>query len=135
MLLQQFYLGCLAHASYLIADESSRLAAVIDPQRDIGRYLAFAAVHDLQIRYAILTHFHADFLAGHLELRDRTGAEICLGRAASAEYASCPWATAIGSRLAAPWRSRRWKHPGTRRNRFPCSSTTSPGAAVPLMPC
>ena len=86
MLLKQFYLNCLAHASYLIGDEQSRTAAVVDPQRDIDAYVAFAAEHDLRIAHVFLTHFHADFLAGHLELRDRTGARIYLGSAAKAEY-------------------------------------------------
>ncbi len=87
MILEQFYLGCLAHASYLIGDERSRLAAVVDPQRDVEQYITFAAEHGLRIAYVVLTHLHADFLAGHLELHDRTGATICLGAEASAEYA------------------------------------------------
>ena len=87
MILQQFYLNCLAHASYLIGDESSGIAAVVDPQRDVDGYLAFAADHGLRIAHVFLTHFHADFLAGHLELRDRAGATIYLGAAARAEYA------------------------------------------------
>ncbi len=87
MILKQYYLGCLAHASYLVADEESRSAAVVDPQRDIDQYLADAGRLGLEIRHVVLTHFHADFLAGHLELRDRTGAAIYLGRQAKAEYA------------------------------------------------
>ena len=90
MILNQFYLNCLAHASYLIGDEASGTAAVIDPQRDIDGYLAFAAEHGLTIRHVFLTHFHADFIAGHLELRDRTGSTIYLGAAAKAEYAFHP---------------------------------------------
>jgi glyoxylase-like metal-dependent hydrolase (beta-lactamase superfamily II)/rhodanese-related sulfurtransferase len=86
MILHQFYLNCLAHASYLIGDETTGMAAVVDPQRDIDQYLEFAARHALQIRYVLLTHFHADFLAGHLELRDRAGATICLASGAQAEY-------------------------------------------------
>ncbi len=85
MILQQFYLNCLAHASYLIGDKSSGIAAVVDPQRDVDGYLAFAADHGLRIAHVFLTHFHADFLAGHLELRDRAGATIYLGAAARAE--------------------------------------------------
>jgi glyoxylase-like metal-dependent hydrolase (beta-lactamase superfamily II) len=73
MILKQFYLNCLAHASYLIGDEGTHTAAVVDPQRDIEQYLAFAAAHGLRIAHVVLTHFHADFIAGHLELRDRTG--------------------------------------------------------------
>lgn len=86
MLLKQYYLGCLAHASYLIADEATRVAAVVDPQRDIDQYLEDAERQGLQIRYVMLTHFHADFLAGHLELRDRVGAQIVLGARAQADY-------------------------------------------------
>lgn len=90
MILRQFYLNCLAHASYLIGDEQTRTAAVVDPQRDIDHYLAFAAEHGLRIAHVFLTHFHADFVAGHLELRDRTGATIYLGAAAKAQYAFTP---------------------------------------------
>lgn len=90
MILQQFYLNCLAHASYLIADEGTRIAAVVDPQRDIDQYLQFAADRRLRIAHVFLTHFHADFIAGHLELRDATGATIYLGRPARAEYAFTP---------------------------------------------
>jgi hydroxyacylglutathione hydrolase len=86
MILQQFYLTCLAHASYLIGDQKTGVAAVVDPQRDIDHYLAFAAEHGLHIAHVFLTHLHADFIAGHLELRDRTGATIYLGRAAKPEY-------------------------------------------------
>ena len=82
MILHQFYLNCLAHASYLIGDEQTQTAAVVDPQRDIDQYLAFADEHELRIAHVFLTHFHADFVAGHLELRDRTGATIYLGAAA-----------------------------------------------------
>jgi len=91
MILQQYYLGCLAHASYLIADEAAGTAVVVDPQRDIAQYLHDAEQHNVQIRYVFLTHFHADFLAGHLELRDHVGATICLGARAQAEYAFQPF--------------------------------------------
>ena len=90
MIFQQYYLGCLAHASYLIGDEPSKTAAVVDPQRDIDQYVQDAERSGLQIRYVFLTHFHADFLAGHLELRDRTGAAIYLGARAQVEYAFTP---------------------------------------------
>ncbi len=86
MILKQFYLNCLAHASYLVGDDHSHQAVVVDPQRDVEQYLAFAREHELRITHVFLTHLHADFLAGHLELRDRTGAIICLGAEASAEY-------------------------------------------------
>src|ERR1017187_3843623 len=87
MILKQYYLGCLAHASYLVGDEASSTAILVDPQRDIQQYLADAEKFGLQIRHVFLTHFHADFVAGHLELRDRCGATIHLGARAEAEYA------------------------------------------------
>jgi hydroxyacylglutathione hydrolase len=91
MILHQFYLNCLAHASYLIGDEQSATAAVVDPQRDVDQYLSFAAERGLSIGHVILTHFHADFIAGHLELQEQTGATIYLGRSAQAEYAFTPF--------------------------------------------
>src|SRR5438093_5901751 len=90
MILHQFYFTCLAHASYLIGDEQSGIAAVVDPQRDIDQYLELARRAGCRIAHVFLTHFHADFIAGHLELRDRTGATIYLGAAARAEYAFTP---------------------------------------------
>jgi hydroxyacylglutathione hydrolase len=90
LILKQFYLPCLAHASYLIGDEQTGTAAVVDPQRDIDQYVAFAAEHRLSIKHVFLTHFHADFVAGHLELRDRAGATIHLGASAKAAYAFTP---------------------------------------------
>ena len=94
MIFKQFYLNCLAHASYLIGDEPTSTAVVVDPQRDVAQYLIFAAQHNLQIEHVILTHLHADFVAGHLELRDHAGAEIYLGAAAQADTASLHLATA-----------------------------------------
>ena len=90
MIFKQFYLPCLAHASYLIGDESTSTAAIVDPQRDTDHYIAFAAQHRLTIKHVFLTHLHADFVAGHLELRDRVGAKIYLGAAAKASYAFTP---------------------------------------------
>ncbi|MBZ5579102.1 MAG: MBL fold metallo-hydrolase [Acidobacteriia bacterium] len=87
MILQQYYLGCLAHASYLVGDEASATAIIVDPQRDIQQYVADAEKQGLQIRHVFLSHFHADFVAGHLELRDRCGAMLHLGARAQAEYA------------------------------------------------
>lgn len=98
MIFKQYYLGCLAHASYLVADENSRVAAVVDPQRDVEQYLTDAHEHELEIRHVFLTHLHADFVAGHLELRDRAGAAIHLGAKAEAEYAFTPMRD--GGRLA-----------------------------------
>jgi glyoxylase-like metal-dependent hydrolase (beta-lactamase superfamily II) len=90
VILKQFYLPCLAHASYVIGDEETGTAAVVDPQRDTDQYIAFAADHALKITRVFLTHLHADFVAGHLELRDRVGAKIYLGAAAKAAYAFTP---------------------------------------------
>ena len=90
MILKQYYLGCLAHASYLIADEASGIAIVVDPQRDVQQYIDDANHLGVNIRHVFLTHFHADFLAGHLELRDRCGASIRLGSQARAEYEFVP---------------------------------------------
>jgi hydroxyacylglutathione hydrolase len=86
MHIQQYRLGCLSHMSYMIADDKTKTAAVVDPQRDIGQYLQDAATRGYKIKHVFLTHFHADFLAGHLELRDETGAKIYLGRRGQAEY-------------------------------------------------
>ena len=85
MILKQYYLGCLAHASYLIADEASGQAAVVDPQRDVEQYLEDAERLGCRIEHVFLTHFHADFVAGHLELRERSGAVIHLGARAEAD--------------------------------------------------
>ena len=90
MILKQYYLGCLAHASYLVADETTRVAAIVDPQRDIDQYVQDAEDQSLEIRYVFLTHFHADFVSGHLELVERIGATIHLGAQAEAEYAFEP---------------------------------------------
>jgi len=90
VIFKQFYLSCLAQASYLIGDEETRTAAVVDPRRDVQPYLEEAEREHLAIRHVFLTHFHADFVAGHLELRDLTGATIYLGAAARAEYAFTP---------------------------------------------
>jgi glyoxylase-like metal-dependent hydrolase (beta-lactamase superfamily II)/rhodanese-related sulfurtransferase len=79
----QFYLGCLAHASYLIGSNGE--AAIVDPQRDVQQYIDAAHDRDLRIRYIIETHVHADFVSGHAELAERTGAEIVFGVAAGAE--------------------------------------------------
>jgi hydroxyacylglutathione hydrolase len=90
MIFERYYLACLAHASYLIADQQSGEAAVVDPQRDIDCYLESAAKLGCRIRHVFLTHFHADFVAGHLELRDRQDAKIYLGAQARAEYEFIP---------------------------------------------
>ncbi len=81
---KQFYLGCLAHASYLIG--SAGEAVVIDPQRDVDEYLAEAAARGLAIRYVVETHLHADFVSGHCELAARAGAEIVISHRAGAGF-------------------------------------------------
>ncbi|HEY3990004.1 MAG TPA: MBL fold metallo-hydrolase [Acidobacteriaceae bacterium] len=90
MILKQFYLPCLAHASYFIGDEATGTAAVVDPQRDTDQYIEFASEHGLRIKHVFLTHLHADFVAGHLELRDRAGATIYLGSTAKTAYTFTP---------------------------------------------
>ena len=84
MYFKQFYLGCLAHASYLIGSEGE--AVVVDPQRDVDQYIDEAKSQGLKIRYVIETHLHADFVSGHSELAERTGAEIVFGRRADAKF-------------------------------------------------
>lgn len=86
LIIKQFYLGCLSHASYLIGDSASKDAAIVDPQRDVDQYIEEAKKLGLNIRYVILTHVHADFVAGHLELQRRTGAKICLGERSAADF-------------------------------------------------
>jgi hydroxyacylglutathione hydrolase len=86
MILQQYYIECLSHASYLIGDETTGRAIVVDPRRDIGDYLADAHSYGVRIEGVINTHFHADFVAGHLELAVGTGAWIGMGAAAQTDY-------------------------------------------------
>jgi glyoxylase-like metal-dependent hydrolase (beta-lactamase superfamily II)/rhodanese-related sulfurtransferase len=84
MYFEQFYLGCLAHASYMLGSEGE--AAVVDPQRDVEIYLKAADDHGLKIRHIFETHLHADFVSGHLELAARTGATIYIGAEAGATF-------------------------------------------------
>src|SRR5271169_1740218 len=88
MYFEQFYLTCLAHASYMIGSESE--AAVVDPQRDVDIYLKAAAEQNLKIRHIFETHLHADFVSGHKELAARTGAKIYIGAQANAEFPHVP---------------------------------------------
>lgn len=81
---KQFYLGCLAHASYYIG--SNKEAAIVDPQRDVEQYLAEAAANDQKIKYVIETHLHADFVSGHNELAEKSGAQIVFGERAGAAF-------------------------------------------------
>ncbi len=84
MKFKQFYLGCLAHASYYIG--SGDEAAIIDPQRDVQQYLDESAANGQKIKYIIETHSHADFVSGHLELAEKTGAEIIYGQRANTTF-------------------------------------------------
>lgn len=88
MKFNQYYLECLSHASYLIGDEASGKAVVVDPQRDVGQYVLDAKASGLVIEHVIETHFHADFLSGHLELAAATGADIVYSSVAETEFAS-----------------------------------------------
>jgi glyoxylase-like metal-dependent hydrolase (beta-lactamase superfamily II)/rhodanese-related sulfurtransferase len=85
---KQFYLNCLAHASYLIGSEGE--AVVVDPQRDVDQYIEEAEAQGLKIKYVIETHLHADFVSGHRELASRTGAEIVFGEKAGAAFSHLP---------------------------------------------
>src|SRR6476646_4563037 len=84
MYFKQFYLGCLAHASYLIGSDGE--AVVVDPQRDVDQYIEEAKAQGLKIKFVIETHLHADFVSGHRELASRTGAEIIFGQKAGVSF-------------------------------------------------
>jgi hydroxyacylglutathione hydrolase len=88
MYFEQFYLGCLAHASYLLASDGE--AVVVDPQRDVELYLKAAAEHRATIRHIFETHLHADFVSGHRELAARTGAKIYMGAQSGATFEHVP---------------------------------------------
>src|SRR5262245_56185590 len=81
---ERFFLGCLAHASYMVA--SHGVAAIVDPQRDVDIYVDAAAKAGCRIEHIIETHLHADFVSGHRELAERTGARIYLGAGSAAEF-------------------------------------------------
>ncbi len=86
MIFTQYYLDCLSQASYLIGDETTGQAVIVDPRRDVGEYLEDAQARGLTIVGVLNTHFHADFISGHLELQRETGAWIGYGTAAKAEF-------------------------------------------------
>lgn len=88
MYFEQFYLGCLAHASYMLASEGE--AVVVDPQRDVELYLTAAGQHGVTIRHIFESHLHADFVSGHRELAARTGAKIYMGAQAGATFPHVP---------------------------------------------
>ncbi len=90
MIFRQYYLACLSHASYLIGDETTGRAVVVDPQRDIAQYLVDAKELGLSIERVIETHFHADFLSGHLELAEATNAVISFGSVAQPKFPTAP---------------------------------------------
>jgi glyoxylase-like metal-dependent hydrolase (beta-lactamase superfamily II)/rhodanese-related sulfurtransferase len=86
MILKQYYLGCLSQASYLVADEQSRRAVVVDPRRDVDEYVTDAEAAGLRIELVVLTHVHADFIPGHTELAQRTGASIAMGEVSPVSF-------------------------------------------------
>ena len=147
MLFEQHYLDCLSQASYVIADESTKRAVVVDPRRDVSPYLETAEEHGLTIELVLETHFHADFLSGHLELAAATGAEIGYGDVAVTEFESRALPTAsdtasvtspsrsVTPRATRPNRSRSWSTstPTTRR-RTPCSPATPCSSATSAVP-
>ena len=92
MIFTQHYLGCLSHASYVIGDETTAHAVVVDPRRDIRIYLDEAEAKGLRIERVLETHLHADFLSGHLELAAATGAVISFGEGADLDFYSEPLA-------------------------------------------
>src|ERR1022692_2736213 len=99
MYFEQFYLTCLAHASYMIGSNGE--AAVIDPQRDVDIYLKAAEERKLKIRHIFETHLHADFVSGHKELAARTGAKIYIGAQANAEFQHVPLTDGFEVRMGA----------------------------------
>src|SRR5258708_13431257 len=88
MYFKQFYLGCLAHASYLIGSDGE--AAVVDPQRDVDQYITEAEAQGFKIQHVIKTHLHADFVSGHRELAAPTGAYVIFGAGSGAAFAHRP---------------------------------------------
>ena len=90
VVIRQLYLGCLSQASYLVGDRTSGRAIAVDPRRDVNELLDAAAEEHLTIELIVETHFHADFLSGHLELAEATGAAIAIGAAGTTEFQSRP---------------------------------------------
>ncbi len=116
MYFEQFYLGCLAHASYMLGSEGE--AAIVDPQRDVEIYLKAADDHGLKIRHIFETHLHADFVSGHLELAARTGAKIYIGAEAGATFPHVALHDGSEVELRQAEHYARWKHPDTRPKAF-----------------
>ena len=131
MIFKQYELGCLSLFSYLIGDESTGRAVVVDPQRDVSQYVADAEAAGLRIERVIETHFHADFLSGHLELAAATGAVISYGDEAARRLPDRrARATVSGSRSATS-RSRFATPRVTRRNRSRSSCGSTPAMPTP----
>ena len=129
MIFTQYYLDCLSQASYLIGDETTGRAVVVDPRRDIDEYVRDATAAGLTIELVIETHFHADFLSGHLELAAATGAEIGFSSLANTEFPSRPSPTVSGSSSARScWRS------ATRRATRPSRSASWSGSTPATRP-
>lgn len=84
MKIEQIYTGCLSHAAYYL--ESDGEAAIFDPLRDVKPYILKAVINDVKIKYVFETHFHADFVSGHLDLQKKTGAAIVFGPTAKPGY-------------------------------------------------
>ena len=127
MFFRQYQLGCLSLFSYLIGDETTGRAVVVDPQRDVSQYLTDAEAQGLRIERVIETHFHADFLSGHLELAAATGAAVSFGEGAQADFPMAPLAD--GTRLVlgeVVWRSGRRRGIRPSRSRSWCSSIPTP---------
>ena len=95
MYFEQFYLGCLAHASYMLASEGE--AVVVDPQRDVELYLTAAAQQGVAIRHMFESHLHADFVSGHKELAARTGAQIYIGARSRSDVSARAGAETVSS--------------------------------------
>ncbi|HEX7355894.1 MAG TPA: rhodanese-like domain-containing protein [Mycobacteriales bacterium] len=115
MIVEQFYLGCLSQASYLVADEVSGRALVVDPRRDIDDYLTYATEHGLRIELVVLTHVHADFVPGYAELAAATGGEVAMGELSPVEFPI--------RRLA----DREWLHLGDERTGVAVEVLATPG--------
>src|ERR1700681_1634926 len=99
MYFEQFYLTCLAHASYMIGSEGE--AAVVDPQRDVDIYLKAADEQNVRIRHIFETHLHADFVSGHKELAARTGSKVYIGARANAGFPHVPLTDSYEQRVGA----------------------------------
>ena len=126
LLFKQYYLGCLSQASYLIGDETPGRAVVVDPQRDIAEYLADAGARGCAIERVIETHFHADFLSGHLELAAATGARIALRRRRADRVPHRPARRRRAPLARRGRRSRSGTPRATRRSRSASSSPSAP---------